>query len=164
MNAIAIRPARADDAALIFHFVRELAIYERALEQVTTSEAELREALFGADARGAHALICEVDGAPAGFALYFYNFSTWLGKYGIFLEDLYVSPEFRGRGAGKALLRHLARQAVDEGCGRYEWNVLDWNEPSIRFYEACGAVAMDEWTGYRLAGEALRRFARDEGD
>ncbi|TGD72695.1 GNAT family N-acetyltransferase [Mangrovimicrobium sediminis] len=160
MDHLNIRPATAEDSALIYRFVRELAEYEREPDKVTTSEDELRDALFGPGARGAQAVICEIDAEPVGFALYFYNFSTWVGKYGIFLEDLYVSPEHRGCGAGKALLRHLAQKAVAEGCGRYEWNVLDWNEPSIRFYEACGAVAMDEWTGYRLAGEALRRFAQ----
>jgi GNAT superfamily N-acetyltransferase len=159
MSAINIRPATAEDAGLIFHFIRELAIYEKALEEVTTTEGELRQALFD-DNQGAHALICELDSEAAGFAVYFYNFSTWLGKYGIFLEDLYISPEFRGRGAGKALLQHLARQAVAEGCGRFEWNVLDWNAPAIRFYEACGAEAMSEWVGYRLAGAALKDFAR----
>ena len=159
MTAINIRPALSDDTGLIFHFVRELAIYEKALDEVTTDEQGLREALFG-DRPMAHALICELDGEAAGFAVYFYNFSTWLGKYGIFLEDLYISPEFRGRGAGKALLQYLAKQAVAEGCGRFEWNVLDWNEPSIRFYEACGAVAMSEWVGYRLSGDALEDFAR----
>ncbi len=160
MTDIHIRPATADDSALIFHFVRELASYERALHEVKTDEAQLRESLFGEGARGAAAVICELKGEPVGFALYFYNFSTWEGKYGLFLEDLYVSPEHRGCGAGKALLQYLARKAVAEGCARYEWNVLDWNEPSIRFYEACGAVAMDEWTGYRLTGDALLRFAR----
>ena len=159
MADINIRRALPEDSGLIFQFVRELAIYERALEEVTADEAGLREALFGPDAR-AHALICELDGESAGFAVYFYNFSTWLGKYGIFLEDLYVSPEYRGHGAGKAMLQHLARLAVAEGCGRFEWNVLDWNEPSIRFYEACGAVAMSEWVGYRLSGEALANFAQ----
>jgi GNAT superfamily N-acetyltransferase len=93
--------------------------------------------------------------------VYFYNFSTWLGKYGIFLEDLYVAPEYRGRGAGRSLLKYLAQQAVREGCGRFEWNVLDWNETAIRFYRACGAEAMDEWTGYRLSGEALAAFASE---
>ena len=158
MAAINIRPATQDDTALVFHFVRELAIYEKALHEVATDEAGLREALFGEQPL-AHALICEVDGSSAGFAVYFYNFSTWLGKYGLFLEDLYVSPEYRGHGAGKALLKYLARQAVAEGCGRFEWNVLDWNEPAIRFYEAFGAEPMSEWVGYRLSGDALSNFA-----
>jgi len=164
MSRVSIRPATAGDAALIFRFVRELASYEKALDEVVTDEAELREALFGEGARGAHALICELDGAPAGFALYFYSFSTWVGRYGIFLEDLYVSPEYRGRGAGKALLRYLAQLAVREGLGRFEWNVLDWNEPSIRFYEACGAQSQPQWVEYRLCGDALRRFAQGDSD
>lgn len=158
MTDIRIRAAVPQDAALIHHFIRELAIYERALEEVTTDVAALREALFGPGAR-AHALICELGGEAVGFAVYFYNFSTWLGKYGIFLEDLYVSPGHRGHGAGRALLQHLARQAVEEGCGRFEWNVLDWNQPAIRFYEAVGAVPMSEWVGYRLSGDALAAFA-----
>ncbi|MFV8818804.1 N-acetyltransferase family protein [Haliea sp. E17] len=161
MSSIHIRPATAADSELIYRFVHDLATYERAPQEVTTSPAELREALFGPTARGAEAVICEIGGQAVGFALYFYNFSTWLGKYGIYLEDLYVDPEFRGHGAGKALLRYVAQKAVAEGCGRYEWSVLDWNTPSIRFYEACGATAMSEWVGYRLSGEALRRFAED---
>lgn len=158
MPTVHIRAGTPDDAAHIFRFVRELAVYEQALDQVTTSEKTLREALFGEQPK-AYCLICELDGEAAGFAIYFYNFSTWLGKYGIFLEDLYVSPKHRGQGAGKALLKHLAQLAVREDCGRFEWNVLDWNEPSIRFYEACGAVAMSEWLGYRLCGDALLTFA-----
>lgn len=158
MRSITIREGTTEDVAQIYHFIRELAVYEKALEEVTTDEPMLREALFGNTAR-AFPLICELDGTAVGFAIYFYNFSTWLGKYGIFLEDLYVSPEYRGHGAGKALLQYLARKAVDEGCGRFEWNVLDWNEPAISFYEACGAVPMSEWVGYRLQGTALETFA-----
>ena len=159
MTAVNIRPGTIDDVPQIFHFIRELAIYEKALDEVATDEAMLHKALFGAQPR-AYPLICELDGQPAGFAIYFYNFSTWLGKYGIFLEDLYVSPEFRGHGAGKALLQFLARKAVEEGCGRFEWNVLDWNEPAIKLYEAFGAIPMSEWVGYRLHGEALEAFAK----
>ena len=158
MTAITIRPGTAADSALIYQFVCELAVYEKALSEVTTTEANLREVLFGERPR-AFSLVCEMDGIPVGFAVYFYNFSTWLGKYGLFLEDLYVSPKFRGSGAGRALLQYLARQALEEGCGRFEWNVLDWNEPSIAFYESCGAVAMSEWVGYRLQGDALEAFA-----
>ncbi len=161
MPSIHIRPGTHEDIPLIYEFVRELAIYEKALDEVTTDEATLRRALFGEQPR-AYSLICELDGCTAGFAVYFYNFSTWLGKYGLFLEDLYISPQHRGQGAGKAVLKHLARQAVREGCGRFEWNVLDWNEPAIRFYEGCGAEAMSEWLGYRLSGSALRRFASEE--
>lgn len=158
MASIAIRTGTPDDAGLIYHFVRELAIYERALDEVTTSEAGLRDALFGERPR-AYSLICSIDGEAAGFAIYFYNFSTWLGKYGVFLEDLYVSPQHRGCGAGKALLKYLAQLAIREGCGRFEWNVLDWNEPSIRFYESLGATPMNEWVGYRLTGNALQELA-----
>ncbi|UYK76588.1 GNAT family N-acetyltransferase [Xanthomonas sacchari] len=158
MAALRIRPAVADDAALILRLVRDLARYERAEDAVQTDEAGLRATLFGADAR-AQALICEADGQPIGYAVYFYNYSTWLGRNGLYLEDLYVDPAHRGVGAGKALLQHLARQAVAEGCGRFEWSVLDWNQPAIDFYEAVGARAQDEWTVYRLQGEALARFA-----
>lgn len=158
MTAISIRPGQPEDTDLIFGYVCELAEYERAREAVTASAADLHAVLFS-DRPRAFSLICEINGAPAGFAVYCYNVSTWLGKYGLFLEDLYVSPAFRGRGAGKALLQHLAKQAVRENCGRFEWNVLDWNEPSIRFYESCGAIAMSEWVGYRLEGEALTKFA-----
>ncbi|WP_295931175.1 GNAT family N-acetyltransferase [uncultured Xanthomonas sp.] len=158
MAALRIRPAVADDAALILRLIRDLARYERAEDAVQTDEAGLRASLFGADAR-AQALICEADGQPIGYAVYFYNYSTWLGRNGLYLEDLYVDPAHRGVGAGKALLQHLARQAVAEGCGRFEWSVLDWNQPAIDFYEAVGARAQDEWTVYRLQGEALARFA-----
>ncbi len=153
-----IRSATADDAALILGFIRELAIYERAEHSVQTDEVGIRASLFGADAR-AQALVCERDGQAIGYAVYFHNYSTWLGRNGIYLEDLYISPEHRGSGAGKALLQHIARLAVAQGCGRFEWSVLDWNTPAIDFYKAAGAVAQDEWTVYRLQGDALRRFA-----
>lgn len=158
MSAINIRPATPRDTPLILHFIRELATYEQALEQVTATEDDLRTSLFGPGAV-AHALICSVGEQVAGFAVYFFNYSTWLGKSGLFLEDIYISPQFRGNGAGRALLRHLARVAVESGCGRMEWNVLDWNEPAIRFYEALGAAPQSEWTGYRLRGPALRDLA-----
>jgi GNAT superfamily N-acetyltransferase len=151
MAALHIRPATADDAALILRLIRDLARYERAEDAVQTDEAGLRASLFGPGAT-AHALICEADAQPIGYAVYFYNYSTWLGRNGLYLED-------RGSGAGKALLRHLARQALAEGCGRFEWSVLDWNQPAIDFYQAAGAQAQDEWTVYRLQGEALARFA-----
>ncbi|WP_369940877.1 GNAT family N-acetyltransferase [Xanthomonas medicagonis] len=158
MAALHIRPATADDAALILRLIRDLARYERAEDAVQTDEAGLRASLFGPGA-SARALICEAGGQPVGYAVYFYNYSTWLGRNGLYLEDLYVDPAHRGVGAGKALLQHLARQAVAEGCGRFEWSVLDWNQPAIDFYEAVGARAQDEWTVYRLQGEALARFA-----
>jgi GNAT superfamily N-acetyltransferase len=158
MPALSIRPAAEADCALIMHLIRELAIYEKAEHEVKASEGDLQKALFGDNSR-TEAVICELDGEPAGFALYFFNFSTWLGKYGLFLEDLYVSPEHRGSGAGKALLKHLAKTAVERDCGRFEWNVLDWNTPAIGFYESFGAEPQGEWIGYRLDGEALRNFA-----
>lgn len=153
-----IRPATREDVPLILRFVRELAEYEKALDEVEATPAHLEKALFGTEPR-AWSVICELDGAAAGFALYFFNYSTWTGRYGLYLEDLYVSPQFRGSGAGKALLRYLARVAVDADCGRFEWNVLDWNTPAIEFYESFGARPQSEWTGYRLAGEALEAFA-----
>ena len=155
---VQIRPAIADDAGLILHFIRELAIYEKAESSVQTDEAGIRASLFAADAK-AQALICERDGKAIGYAVFFYNYSTWLGRNGIYLEDLYVSPEARGSGAGKALLQHIAKLAVEQGCGRFEWSVLDWNTPAIEFYKAAGAVAQDEWTVYRLQGDALQKFA-----
>ena len=153
-----IRPAVREDAALILRFVTELAIYERAEHEVKTDVAGIESSLFAEDA-SASALICERDGQPIGYAVYFFNYSTWLGRNGLYLEDLYVTPEARGTGAGKALLKHLARLAVSRGCGRFEWSVLDWNEPAIRFYEALGARPQEEWTTYRLAGDALRALA-----
>ena len=158
MAALHIRPAAAADAALILRLIRDLARYERAEDAVQTDEAGLRASLFGPGAT-AHTLICEADAQPIGYAVYFYNYSTWLGRNCLYLEDLYVAPEHRGSGAGKALLRHLARQALAEGCCRFEWLVLDWNQPASDFYQAAGAQAQDEWTVYRLQGEALARFA-----
>lgn len=155
---IEIRAAGADDAQLIYDFIVELAVYEKAQHEVVTSVAEISQTLFGPGAK-ARALICTVDGTPAGYAVYFYNFSTWLGRNGIWLEDVYVTPAFRGRGAGKALLKHVAGIAVNENCGRFEWAVLDWNTPAIEFYEALGARPLDEWTIYRLTGDALRKLA-----
>jgi GNAT superfamily N-acetyltransferase len=153
-----IRPAAPADVPTILRFVRELAEYEREPDAVVATEAMLAEALFG-DHPAAEAVIAEVDGAAAGFALFFHNFSTWTGRRGIYLEDLYVTPEARGLGIGKALLRHIAALAVERGCGRFEWAVLDWNEPAIRFYDACGAESMDEWTVRRVSGEALSKLA-----
>ena len=161
MPAIEIRNANLDDCALILHFVRELAEYEKALDQVVASQGDLEAALFGPNPK-AFGLICTVDGEAAGFAIYFFNFSTWLGKFGLFLEDLYVSPDYRGSGTGKALLKHLAQLAVDNDCGRFEWNVLDWNKPAIDFYESLEAEPQNEWIGYRLTGDALNRFAKPD--
>ncbi|SDA47363.1 L-amino acid N-acyltransferase YncA [Pseudomonas sp. NFPP33] len=156
--AINIRPATPDDAELILRFITDLAIYEKAEHEVKTDAAGIRDSLF-AEGSTAHGLICENDGQPIGYAVYFFNYSTWLGKHGLYLEDLYVSPEARGLGAGKALLRHLAQLAVARGCGRFEWSVLDWNTPAIDFYESFGARPQSEWTTYRLTGQTLLDFA-----
>jgi GNAT superfamily N-acetyltransferase len=158
MTEITIRSAAVEDCELIMQFICELAEYEKARHEVIASRADIEQALFGPECK-AHALICLIDGAPAGFAIYFFNFSTWLGKYGLFLEDLYISPDYRGSGAGKALLKHLAGIAVAKDCGRFEWNVLDWNTPAIDFYESFGAEPQGEWVGYRLTGDALAEFA-----
>ena len=162
MPSIAIRPAVADDATLILRFIRELAIYEKAEHEVEAGEADIRRTLFAADGP-ARSLICSVDGEPAGFAVYFFNYSTWQGRKGLYLEDLYLTPAHRNVGAGKALLQHLARIAVAEGCGRFEWSVLDWNEPALQFYKSIGAWPMEEWVKHRLAGPALEEFARSGG-
>ena len=158
MPDITIRPASRADAALIHHLIVELAIYERAEDQVAASPADIERSLFADDAV-AQGLICCLDGQPVGFAVYFFNYSTWLGKPGLYLEDLYVSPEHRGSGAGTALLKHLAQIACERQCGRFEWSVIDWNAPAIRFYESIGAAAQPEWVRYRMAGDALTRFA-----
>jgi GNAT superfamily N-acetyltransferase len=158
MPAITIRPAEANDAALILRFIRELAAYERAEDEVVATEADIRATLLAPNC-SAHALVCNVDGVDAGFAVYFFNFSTWQGRKGLYLEDLYLTPSHRNLGAGLAMLRHLARIAVAEGCGRFEWSVLHWNEPALQFYRAIGAWPMDEWVRYRLAGPALGEFA-----
>jgi len=154
---LAIRPAAPADAALIFVFIRELAEYEKMSADVVTNEAEIASALFGANPR-VFCDIAEWDGAPAGFALWFYNFSTFRGRHGIYLEDLFVRPEFRGKGLGKALLVNLARRCVAEGCARLEWSVLDWNKPSIEFYESLGARHNAGWLPFRLTGAALQEL------
>lgn len=153
-----IRIATRDDIATILGFIRELAVYERMLDEVEANEARLRETLFG-ERPFAETLLAEIDHAPVGFALYFHNYSTFLGKPGLYLEDLYVKPEHRGHGVGAALLRRLARIAVERSCGRFEWSVLDWNEPAIGFYKKLGAQPMSEWTVFRVSGEALTRLA-----
>ncbi|MDP5277627.1 GNAT family N-acetyltransferase [Sphingomonas sp. DG1-23] len=153
-----IRPATPADVALILRLVRELAEFEREPDAVEATEEMLAAALFGARP-AAEAVIAEMEGAPVGFALFFQNFSTWTGRPGLYLEDLYVTPAARGSGTGTALLRHLAGLALDRGCGRFEWAVLDWNEPAIQFYRAMGAVGMDEWRVQRVAGDALAELA-----
>ena len=153
-----IRRATEADVPLIHTFIRELADYERLSHEVGATEEALRDSLFG-DRRYAEVLLGYMDGLPAAFALFFHTFSTFLGKPGIYLEDLYVKPEFRGAGIGKALLVHLARLATERGCGRLEWSVLDWNEPAIGFYRGIGASPVSGWTLYRLAGEALEELS-----
>jgi GNAT superfamily N-acetyltransferase len=155
---ITVRTANPADVPLILRFVRELAAYEREPDAVLATEPMLADALFGTGP-AAEALIAEADGDPVGFALFFHNFSTWTGRRGLYLEDLYVTPAARGSGAGRALLGACARIAVDRGCARFEWAVLDWNRPAIDFYRAMGAVAMDEWTVQRVSGDALIRLA-----
>jgi len=152
-----IRFAAREDVPTILGFIRALAEYERLSDEVVATEALLREWLF--DKQKAEVLIGEQDGRPVAFALFFHNFSTFLGRAGIYLEDLYVCPEARGKGIGKAMLRQVARLAAERGCGRLEWWCLDWNEDSIAFYKSFGAEAMSDWTVYRLAGEALTAFA-----
>ncbi|MCC2981699.1 GNAT family N-acetyltransferase [Sphingomonas sp. IC4-52] len=155
---IAIRPAGRDDVSTILRFIRELAAYEREPDAVEATEQMLEAALFGA-APAAEVLMAERDGATIGFALFFHTFSTWTGRRGLWLEDLYVTPEARGSGAGAALLKALAAIAIDRDCPRLEWTVLDWNTPAIEFYRAKGARPQDEWTTQRVTGAALRALA-----
>ncbi|MBQ0823395.1 GNAT family N-acetyltransferase [Microvirga sp. HBU67558] len=158
--SLVIRKAEERDAPAIFSFIRDLAEYERLAHEVDATQADIAKALFGPDPR-VFAEIAEWDGEPAGFAIWFYNFSTFRGRHGIYLEDLFVRPAFRSRGIGRALLRRLARRCVDEGLARLEWWVLDWNEPALRVYRSIGAVPMDEWTVQRVTGDALRRLAEE---
>jgi len=154
---IRITEATASDVPLILELIRGLAEYEKLSDQVTATEEKLRESLFG-PRPGADVLLAYVGEICTGFALFFPNYSTFLAKPGIFLEDLYVKPEWRGKGIGKALLLRVAAIARERGCGRFEWEVLDWNEPSIGFYKSLGAVPLDEWTKYRVTGEALDKL------
>jgi GNAT superfamily N-acetyltransferase len=156
--SLTIRPGERSDIPLIAELIRGLARYERLADEVTMTEVKLERGLFG-ERRYAETLIAEDDGRPVGFALFFHSFSTFLAQPGIYLEDLFVVPEDRGQGVGKALLEALARLAVERGCGRLEWAVLDWNESAIRFYERLGARPNADWTVYRLAGESLRALA-----
>jgi GNAT superfamily N-acetyltransferase len=158
-GGLTIRSASPADRDLVFAFIRDLADYEKMLDEVVTTADEVGRALFAPHPR-VFCDIAEWEGKAAGFALWFYNFSTFRGRHGIYLEDLFVKPEFRGRGIGKALLAHLAKRAVAEGCARVEWWVLDWNEPSIKFYESLGAIPMEEWTVFRLTGEPLKKLAQ----
>jgi GNAT superfamily N-acetyltransferase len=158
MSPLHIRPATEADVPLILRFIRELAEYERLLHEVVATEDGLRATLFG-PRPAAEVVIAEADGEALGFALFFHNYSTFLAQPGLYLEDLYVRPEARGRGTGRALLAHLARLALERGCGRLEWWVLDWNTSAIRFYRSLGAQPMDEWTVFRLTGPDLARLA-----
>jgi GNAT superfamily N-acetyltransferase len=152
-----IRPARKDEASIILQLIRDLAEYEKAPDEVKASEKEIIETIF-ADNPKVFCDLVEVDGDIAGMAIWFLNYSTWQGKHGIYLEDLYVKPEYRGRGYGKALLQHLAGICNERGYGRFQWWVLDWNSPAIEFYRSLGAEAMSEWTVYRVSGLPLRRL------
>ncbi|MCP1842746.1 GNAT superfamily N-acetyltransferase [Bradyrhizobium sp. USDA 4524] len=156
--SLTIRRARPDEAGLVFSLVRELAEYEKLLHEVHASEADIAEALFGANPR-LYCDIAEWNGEPVGFAVWFVNFSTFAGRHGIYLEDLFVRPALRGKGIGKALLVHLAKQCLANGWSRLQWAVLDWNAPSIAFYKSLGAEMMDEWTICRVSGEALSALA-----
>ena len=152
-----IRPALADDAERIHGFILGLAEYERLAHEVVATPDKIRDSLFG-ERPGAEVLIAEWDDKPAGFALFFPNYSTFLAQAGMYLEDLFVLPEYRGRGIGKSLLTRLAAVAVERGYGRLDWSVLDWNEPAIEFYKSIGARGLDDWTQYRLDGDALQRL------
>lgn len=153
-----IRRAERADARLILDMIAELAEYEKALHEVIASQQDIEETLFASDSKS-EAVICEINGEPAGYAVFFTSYSTWLGKSGIYLEDLYISPRFRGQKAGKTLLRHIACLAVERQCGRLEWSVLDWNQPAIDFYKSIGAAPQDEWVRYRMEGDVLTDFA-----
>ena len=161
-DLLRIRPAVAADVPVLFGLIKDLAEYERLSQEVVATEDDLRRALFS-DRPVAEAVIGECDGHAVGFALFFHNFSTFVGRPGLYLEDLYVKPEYRGRGFGRRFLVHLARLAVERRCGRMEWSVLDWNEPAITAYRRVGAVPMEEWTVYRLTGTALEKLARGDG-
>jgi len=158
--SLSIRPARPGEASLVFQFVRELAEYEKLEHEVQATEAMIDAALFGEQPR-VFCDIAEWDGEPVGFAVWFLNFSTFSGRPGIYLEDIFVRPAFRGRGVGKALMVHLARKCVENGWARLQWSVLDWNTPSIEFYKSLGGVMMGEWTGVRVSGDALAKLGRE---
>jgi len=161
MTGTNIKSATIENVPLILTFIKELAEFEKLLHEVTATEEVLRETLFG-DNPKAEVIISYFENNPAGFALFFHNFSTFLGKPGIYLEDLYVKPEVRGKGIGKKMLQHLAQLTLERNCGRLEWWVLDWNQQAMDFYRSIGAIAMDEWTVQRVTGDALKKLARDE--
>jgi GNAT superfamily N-acetyltransferase len=153
-----IRAATREDVPVILQLIRDLATYERAPDEAIATEEQLLDVLFGERPAAEVALVFEGD-QPAGFAVYFHNFSTWLGRPGLYLEDLFVKPELRGKGYGRALLVHLAKIARDRGCGRMEWAVLNWNEPAIKFYRALGAAPLNDWTVFRLTGQEINKLA-----
>ncbi|WP_117191146.1 GNAT family N-acetyltransferase [Rhizobium terrae] len=156
--ALTLREATRNDAATLLGFIRELAIYEKAEHEVAATVETIEQSIFG-ETSVTRALICEQNGVAVGMAIWFYSYSTWQARNGLYLEDLYVTPRARGLGAGKAMLRRLAQIALENGCGRFEWSVLDWNEPAIRVYETIGAEPMNEWIRYRLSGDTLKTFA-----
>ena len=162
MADIRIRKANITDAATLLFFVKELAECEKARDQVTATITDIEKTVFGPGST-VFALICEVDGTPAGHAVYYFNYSTWLGEYGLYLEDLYVSEKYRGFGAGKALFAFLAKTALDNKCSRFEFSVLDWNRQAIDFYKTQGAQAQSEWVKYRVSGESLAKLAGKQG-
>ena len=154
-----IRPAKQEDAGAILQLIKDLALYENAPDEVKATEKEILETIFAPNP-SVFADLIEVEGQVVAMAIWFLNYSTWQGKHGIYLEDLYVKPEFRGRGYGKALLQHLAKVCIERGYGRFQWWVLDWNSPAIEFYKGLGAEAMDEWTVYRVSGEKLKELGQ----
>jgi len=158
MNEFKVRHATRNDAPVLLQFITELAEFEKAEHEVKTNVALIESSLFGENST-AHALIGQIGNEPVAMAVYFYNYSTWLGQYGLYLEDLYVSPVHRGAGAGSKMLSYLAKLAIENDCGRFEWSVLNWNQSAIDVYEKIGAVKQSEWVGYRLTGEALKCLA-----
>jgi GNAT superfamily N-acetyltransferase len=161
MTQLTIRKAVEKDTPLIMHFIRELAIYEKAEHEVLATDQTIKESIFSENSH-VSALICMQGNEALGMAIYFYNYSTWLAKPGLYLEDLYVSLEHRGKGAGKLLLKKMAQIALQNNCGRFEWSCLDWNKPSRDFYESIGAESQDEWVGYRMSGQTLIDFAKED--
>lgn len=161
MTNLVVREAVVSDAKILFKFIKDLAIYEKAEHEVLATESSIRDSIFAHNSH-VYALVCEFDGKVIGSAIYFFNYSTWLAKSGLYLEDLYVMPEYRGKGAGVKLLKAMAAIAHDKDCARFEWSCLDWNTPSREFYHSLGAVSQDEWVGYRMAGKTLSDFAADQ--
>jgi GNAT superfamily N-acetyltransferase len=160
VSNLVVRTATADDTSILFKFIIDLAIYEKAEHEVLATEQTIKASIFTENSH-VFALICELDGIVVGSAIYFFNYSTWLAKSGLYLEDLYVMPEYRGKGAGVKLLKAMAKIAVEKDCARFEWSCLDWNTPSREFYHSLGAVAQEEWVGYRMTGKTLSNFAAD---